>query len=207
MCLVCLLFLKHWTSQNVEEPWYKVTSAEFAYWLVLIFYDVTTLVCYVINTNSSEYFCLFLFFLIRFLCLKEQIAVTFFIMTILSFSYLHIKYACSSQKFHTTVFYTFFIYLYVPGQRSYHTFRFCLNNLKRKIKEDELKLVPWSSQSLHLNQTDLVWDELDRKGRTKKSASATHLWTYLQCFKGVGMNLLRTYFLLEEATLMNQRDD
>ena len=41
-----------------------------------------------------------------------------------------------------------------------------------------------TNQSLDLNPIEMVWDELDRRGKEKQPTSAQHLWELLQdCWK------------------------
>lgn len=48
-----------------------------------------------------------------------------------------------------------------------HTSTLCQNSLKRKEKEDELKLMVWSPQSPDRNLIGLVWDRKVRKVKVK----------------------------------------
>ena len=41
-------------------------------------------------------------------------------------------------------------------------------------------MVSWPVQSVDLDHIELVWDELDQKGRAKQSASAAYIWQLLQ---------------------------
>ena len=52
--------------------------------------------------------------------------------------------------------------------------------LKAKRKKHVLQLMSWPAHSVDLKHIELVWDELDRKVRTKQPTSAAHLWPLLQ---------------------------
>ena len=44
----------------------------------------------------------------------------------------------------------------------------------------------WPPQSLNLNPTEMVWDELDCRVKAKQPTSAQHLWELLQdCWKTI----------------------
>ena len=49
-----------------------------------------------------------------------------------------------------------------------------------KNKEHDLQPISWPAQSADLNLVEVVWDELNRKVRTKQLISAAHLWQILQ---------------------------
>nr|AAX30461.1 SJCHGC03782 protein [Schistosoma japonicum] len=44
----------------------------------------------------------------------------------------------------------------------------------------------WPTQSPDLNPIEMVWDELDRRGKEKQPTSAQHMWELLQdCWKNI----------------------
>ena len=61
-----------------------------------------------------------------------------------------------------------------------HTSRLCQTYLRRKEQDCRLQIMEWPAQAPDLNLIELVWDELDRRGKAKQPTSATHLWQLLQ---------------------------
>ena len=57
-----------------------------------------------------------------------------------------------------------------------HTVKLCQRYIKSKEEQHILQLISWWAQSADLIPTELMWDELDWKVRTKPSTSVTHLW-------------------------------
>lgn len=61
-----------------------------------------------------------------------------------------------------------------------HTSNYCQNYLKSKEEEGVLELMEWPPQSPDSNPIELLWDELDRKVRSMRPTSESHLWECLQ---------------------------
>ena len=61
-----------------------------------------------------------------------------------------------------------------------HTSRLCQNYLRRKEQDGRLQIMEWPAQSPDLNPIELVWDELDRRVKSKQPTSETHLGELLQ---------------------------
>lgn len=55
-----------------------------------------------------------------------------------------------------------------------------LRQEKRKKMVYKLENIEWQAQSPDLNPVELVWDELDKRVKTKQPTSAPHLWELLQ---------------------------
>ncbi|CDQ92219.1 unnamed protein product [Oncorhynchus mykiss] len=67
-----------------------------------------------------------------------------------------------------------------------HTSRLCKGYLTKKESDGVLHQMTWPPQSPELNPIEMVWDELDRRGKEKQPTSAQHMWELLQdCWKSI----------------------
>uniref|UniRef100_A0AAZ3S0L9 Tc1-like transposase DDE domain-containing protein n=1 Tax=Oncorhynchus tshawytscha TaxID=74940 RepID=A0AAZ3S0L9_ONCTS len=67
-----------------------------------------------------------------------------------------------------------------------HTSRLCKGYLTKE-SDGVLHQMTWSPQSTDLNPIEVVWDELDHRGKEKQPTSAQHLW---ELFKTVRKSFL-----------------
>ncbi|KAK6292566.1 hypothetical protein J4Q44_G00371500 [Coregonus suidteri] len=71
-----------------------------------------------------------------------------------------------------------------------HTSRLCKGYLTKE-RDGVLHQMTWPPQSPDLNPIEMVWDELDRRGKEKQPTSAQHMWELFQdCWKAFLMKLV-----------------
>lgn len=61
-----------------------------------------------------------------------------------------------------------------------HSSKLCQEFLEQKRSQKVLQIMKWPSQSPDLSPIELVWDELDRKVKSRCPSSSAQLWEYLQ---------------------------
>ncbi|XP_008558725.3 transposable element Tcb1 transposase [Microplitis demolitor] len=61
-----------------------------------------------------------------------------------------------------------------------HSSKLCQNFLNKKKAENILNIMQWPSQSPDLSPIELVWDELDRRVKSRCPTSSEHLWQLLE---------------------------
>ena len=67
-----------------------------------------------------------------------------------------------------------------------HTSGLCEGYLTKKESDGVLHQMTWPPKSPDLNPVQMVWDEMDRRVKTKGPTSAQHLWELLQgCWKTI----------------------
>jgi transposase len=67
-----------------------------------------------------------------------------------------------------------------------HTSKLCKRHLTKKESDGGLHQMTWPPQLPDLNPIEMVWDELDRRGKEKQPTSAQHMWELLQnCWKNI----------------------
>lgn len=61
-----------------------------------------------------------------------------------------------------------------------HSSKLCKNYLEKKQEAGVLTVMTWPAQSPDLNPIELLWDELDRRVRSKQPTNLRQLWEFLQ---------------------------
>jgi hypothetical protein len=75
-------------------------------------------------------------------------------------------------------------HLFFSRTLTQHTSRLCKSYLTKKESDGVLHQMTWPPQSPDLNPIEMVWDELDCRGKEKQLTSAQHMWELLQdCWK------------------------
>ena len=68
---------------------------------------------------------------------------------------------------------------------THHTSRLCEDYMVKRESDGVLHQMTWPPQSPD-NPLEMVWDELDSRGKEKQSTSARHMWELLQdCWKSI----------------------
>ena len=67
-----------------------------------------------------------------------------------------------------------------------HTSRLCKDYLTKKESDGALHQMTCPPQLPDLNPNEMVWDDLDRRGKEKQPTCAQHMWELLQyCWKSI----------------------